>query len=193
MIKIYWKHLIQELAPDNVIPGIYLLWWILIMSLRQWQVLNLWLWVSTFTSTHRSQGSWSSEKHFFFFSNILPSTLPSCCNCFLSPSLLQPSSCWSCCYCSVTKSCPTLCDFTDYSMPVSSVLHCLPEFAFTFSLALKPTFLVLLLNFRHITSLLTFANSSSCTTLIRITYCGNNYYYSYVCVWINWDLKWCLA
>ena len=107
MIKIYWKHLSQKLAPDNPIPGIYLLWLILIVSLRQWQVLNLWLWVSTFTSTHRSQGSLSSEQLFFFLSNILPSTLPNCYNC-LSPSLLQPYSCWSRCYCSVTKSCLTL-------------------------------------------------------------------------------------
>ena len=100
MIKICWKHLHQELAPDNAIPGIYLLWLLLIVSLRQWQVLNLWLWVSTFTSTHRSQGS-CLQSNIFFFSNILPSTLPSCCNCPLSPSLLQPYTCWSC-YCSVT-------------------------------------------------------------------------------------------
>ena len=31
--------------------------------------------------------------------------------------------------CSVTNSCPTLCDHTACSMPGSSVLHCLPEFA----------------------------------------------------------------
>ena len=31
--------------------------------------------------------------------------------------------------CSVAKSCPTLCDPVDCSMPSSSVLHCLPEFA----------------------------------------------------------------
>ena len=35
----------------------------------------------------------------------------------------------SCCYCSVAKSCPTLCDPRDYSMPGSSVLHYLLEFA----------------------------------------------------------------
>ena len=191
MIKIYWKHLIQELAPDNVIPGIYLLWWILIMSLRQWQVLNLWLWVSTFTSTHRSHGSWSSEKHFFFQIYFLlhfqVAAIAFCLHHFSNPIPVEVVVIVQ------SLSHVRLCDFTDYSMPVSSVLHCLPEFAFTFSLALKPTFLVLLLNFRHTTSLLTFANSSSCTTLIRLTYCGNNYYYSYVCVWINWDLKWCLA
>ena len=33
------------------------------------------------------------------------------------------------CTCSVTKSCPTLCDPVDYSLPGSSVLHCPPEFA----------------------------------------------------------------
>ena len=33
------------------------------------------------------------------------------------------------CYCSVAKLCPVLCDPMDYSMPGSSVLHCLPEFA----------------------------------------------------------------
>ena len=31
--------------------------------------------------------------------------------------------------CSVTKSCPTLCDPMDCSMPAFIVLHCLPEFA----------------------------------------------------------------
>ena len=31
--------------------------------------------------------------------------------------------------CSVTKSCPTLCDLMDCSMPGFSVLHYLPEFA----------------------------------------------------------------
>ena len=33
------------------------------------------------------------------------------------------------CCCSVAKSCPTLCDHMDCSMPGSSVLHYLPEFA----------------------------------------------------------------
>ena len=33
------------------------------------------------------------------------------------------------CYCSVIQSCLTLCDPLDHSMPVSSVLHHLPEFA----------------------------------------------------------------
>ena len=33
------------------------------------------------------------------------------------------------CCCSATKLCPTLCDLMDCSMPGSSVLHCLPEFA----------------------------------------------------------------
>ena len=32
-------------------------------------------------------------------------------------------------YCSVAKSHPSLCNPMDYSMPVSSVLHYLPEFA----------------------------------------------------------------
>ena len=36
-----------------------------------------------------------------------------------------------CCCCSVAKSCPTLCNPTDYSMQGSSVLHYLPEFAQT--------------------------------------------------------------
>ena len=36
---------------------------------------------------------------------------------------------WSCC--SVTKSCPTLCDPMNCSMPGFPVLHCLPEFAQT--------------------------------------------------------------
>ena len=34
-----------------------------------------------------------------------------------------------CCCCSVTKSCLTLCDPLDCSMPGFSVLHCLPESA----------------------------------------------------------------
>ena len=34
-----------------------------------------------------------------------------------------------CCCCSVAKSCPTLCDPMDYSMPCSPVLHYLLEFA----------------------------------------------------------------
>ena len=38
------------------------------------------------------------------------------------------TSCYCYC-CSVTKSCPTLWDSMDCSMPGSSVLHCLPEFA----------------------------------------------------------------
>ena len=37
---------------------------------------------------------------------------------------------WECCS-SVAKSCLTLCDPVDCSMPGSSVLHCLPEFALT--------------------------------------------------------------
>ena len=37
---------------------------------------------------------------------------------------------WTCC-CSVAKSCPTLCDPTNCSMPGFPVLHCLPEFAQT--------------------------------------------------------------
>ena len=40
------------------------------------------------------------------------------------PSLSAASYC-----CSVAKSCPTLCDPMDYSMPGSPVLHHLPEFA----------------------------------------------------------------
>ena len=32
-------------------------------------------------------------------------------------------------FCSVTKSCPTLCDLMNCSMPGSSVLHCFLEFA----------------------------------------------------------------
>ena len=181
MIKICWKHLHEELAPDNAIPGIYLLWLILIMSLRQWQVLNLWLWVSTFISTHRSQGSLSSEQLFFFFFQIYfllhfqVAAIALCLHHFSNPIPVEVVIVQS-------LSCPTLCHFTDCSMLVSSVLYCLPEFAFIFSSALKPTFLVLLLNFRHTSFLLTFANFSSCTTLIKITYCGNNYYYSYVCI-----------
>ena len=35
----------------------------------------------------------------------------------------------SCCWCSVAQLCPTLCDPMDCSMPGSSVLPCLPEFA----------------------------------------------------------------
>ena len=38
-------------------------------------------------------------------------------------------SCDFCCYCPVTKSCPTLCDPMDCSMPGVPVLHHLPEFA----------------------------------------------------------------
>ena len=34
-----------------------------------------------------------------------------------------------CCYCSITKPCLTICDLMDCSMPGSSVLHSLPEFA----------------------------------------------------------------
>ena len=34
-----------------------------------------------------------------------------------------------CCYCSVAKLCLTLCDPMERSTPVSSVRHCLPEFA----------------------------------------------------------------
>ena len=41
------------------------------------------------------------------------------------------SSFSSCCCCSVAKSCPTLCDPMDCSMPGFPVLHCLPEFAQT--------------------------------------------------------------
>ena len=33
------------------------------------------------------------------------------------------------CCCSITKSCPTVCDPTEYNTPDSSVLHCLWEFA----------------------------------------------------------------
>ena len=36
---------------------------------------------------------------------------------------------YNCCYCSVTKSCLTLCDPMDCSMPGFLVLHCLLEFA----------------------------------------------------------------
>ena len=36
---------------------------------------------------------------------------------------------FTCCCCSVTKSCTTLCDPMDYSMPGFPVLHYLPEFA----------------------------------------------------------------
>ena len=38
---------------------------------------------------------------------------------------------YCCCCCSVTKLCPTLCNPTDCSMPSSSVLQYLPEFAQT--------------------------------------------------------------
>ena len=37
-----------------------------------------------------------------------------------------------CCYCSASKSCPTLCDPKDCSMPGFPVLHCLLEFAQTY-------------------------------------------------------------
>ena len=37
--------------------------------------------------------------------------------------------CCCCCCCAVTKSCPTLCNPRDCSMPGSSVLDCLPEIA----------------------------------------------------------------
>ena len=36
---------------------------------------------------------------------------------------------YNCCYCSVTKSCLTLCDPMDCSMPGFLVLHCLPDSA----------------------------------------------------------------
>ena len=51
-------------------------------------------------------------------------------NSFTHVVVLQ-AYCWWWCYCSVAKSCPALCDPVDYSMPSSSVLHCLPEFAQT--------------------------------------------------------------
>ena len=35
----------------------------------------------------------------------------------------------TCCFPSVAKSCLTVCDSMDSSMPGSSVLHCIPEFA----------------------------------------------------------------
>ena len=43
--------------------------------------------------------------------------------------ILYESSPLKCCCWPVTKSCPTLCDPMDCSMPGSSVLPCLPEFA----------------------------------------------------------------
>ena len=43
--------------------------------------------------------------------------------------ILYESSPLKCCCWPVTKSCPTLCDPMDCSMPGSSVLSCLPEFA----------------------------------------------------------------
>ena len=47
-----------------------------------------------------------------------------------------------CCFCSVAKSCPTLCDPRNCSMPVFLVLHYLPEFVQThvhwFSDAIQP-------------------------------------------------------
>ena len=57
--------------------------------------------------------------------------------CLQVPSMLSqmsgyPSFSWLnnfCCYCSVTESCPTLCNPTDYSMLGFPVLHYLPEFA----------------------------------------------------------------
>ena len=38
---------------------------------------------------------------------------------------------WDICCCSIAQSYPTLCNPMDCSMPGSSVLHCLPEFAQT--------------------------------------------------------------
>ena len=45
------------------------------------------------------------------------------------PQSHQGSPIWACCWCSVTKSCLTLCDPMDYSMPGFVVLHYLLEFA----------------------------------------------------------------
>ena len=49
--------------------------------------------------------------------------------CRPSPQRSPCNNC--CCCCSVTKSCPTFCYSMDCSMPGSSVLHRLPEFAQT--------------------------------------------------------------
>ena len=51
----------------------------------------------------------------------------SACPC--SEGQPDPKSKWGSCCCSVTKSCLILCHPMDYSMPGSSVLHSLPEFA----------------------------------------------------------------
>ena len=74
----------------------------------------------------------------------------SACSWFLPPSLCpwagllplptcpQPLIC--CCCCSVAKSCPTLSDPLDCSMPGSPVLHHLQEFAPFFSSSILDTF-----------------------------------------------------
>jgi len=45
--------------------------------------------------------------------------------------MFETTSSFGCCCFSVAKSCPTLCNLMDCSMPGSSVLHYLPEFAQT--------------------------------------------------------------
>ena len=63
-------------------------------------------------------GSWNSSDR--FRTEMLPWVFPL--------MILNSSLCLHVC-CSVVKSCPTLCDPMDYSMPGSSVLRYPPEFA----------------------------------------------------------------
>ena len=67
----------------------------------------------------------SMNSHFRFFLSKRTKSL------FLvfCPLWSNGSTIYCCCSCWVTKSCPTLCNPMDYSMPGSTVLHSLLEFA----------------------------------------------------------------
>ena len=84
--------------------------------------------------------SWSSEcsvlllkstiSHLDLYSSVHSNYLTSLgFLVFKRNSKLSHLPCNLCSYCSVTKSCPILCDAMGCSMPGSSVLHYLPEFA----------------------------------------------------------------
>ena len=116
--------------PGSSVHGIFqarVLKWVAVSFSRGSSRPRDWTWVSYITG--RCFTLWATGK---------PKKEWAIPNCMVMPAMTRLVDCclqerhylnetWSC-FCSITNSCLTLCDPMDYSTPVSSVLHYLPEF-----------------------------------------------------------------
>lgn len=121
--------------------------WILLVSLRQWQVLSLKFWDSAFMYICGSQGNFTDT--FSKCTACYTFISPSCCDCFPSYSLLWPCSCWGHYNSLFAKSKASF--QTSFSLVLLERLQLSNIFSFIFLWHLEEYFfLALLLMFRYL-------------------------------------------